>query len=95
MKGKGFAELPAVVRSLTAAHCVSANCISFWTSLGFAIKYEIIKEGQEFHICHSKHEITVKVKIDNPQVHLASKHISSKPCKAQSSSTGPVMSGSS
>lgn len=59
VRGKGFTDLPALVRSRTAATCAGAGSILFWTSLGFAVKYELVQEGQEFLICYGDHEITV------------------------------------
>ena len=50
-----------MVRSQTTANLVGAKCISFWTALGFAVKYELVKQGQTFQVCHSDHELTVCV----------------------------------
>lgn len=60
VRGKGFVDLPAVVRSRTSATCQGAHSLSFWTHLGFSVSYELVKKGFTFTIFYDDHELQVR-----------------------------------
>ena len=59
VRGKGYAELPALVRSHTRASLHGAHSLSFWTHLGFSVSYELEVKGSCFLVCHDAHELQV------------------------------------
>lgn len=66
VRGKGFVDLPAVVRSRTSATCQGAHSLSFWTHLGFSVSYELVKKGFTFTIFYDDHELQVLLCSVNP-----------------------------
>ncbi len=59
VRGKGFADLPAVVRSRTTAACQGHHSLSFWKHLGFKFSYELIKKGFSYLVYYDDFELEV------------------------------------
>ena len=59
VRGKGFADLPAVVRSRTTAACQGSHSLSFWKHLGFSVSYELVKKGFSYLVCYDDFELEV------------------------------------
>lgn len=66
VRGKGFAELPSVVRSRTTATCHGGHSLSFWMHLGFSISYELVKKGFKYTVCYDEFELQVLLCSVNP-----------------------------
>ncbi|KAL0035169.1 hypothetical protein WJX79_004429 [Trebouxia sp. C0005] len=59
VRGKGFADLPAVVRSRTTAACQGRHSLSFWKHLGFSVSYELVKKGFSYLVYSDDFELEV------------------------------------
>ena len=59
VKGKGYAELPAVVRNRTKAALHGSHSLSFWIHLGFSVSYELSRKGFSYHVYHDGFELQV------------------------------------
>jgi len=69
VRGKGFADLPAVVRSRTTAACQGRHSLSFWKHLGFSVSYELVKKGFSYTVYYDDFELEVL-----PQMWLYKSH---------------------
>ncbi|KAL3149132.1 hypothetical protein ABBQ32_001970 [Trebouxia sp. C0010 RCD-2024] len=59
VKGKGYAELPAVVRTRTKADVHGNHSLSFWIHLGFSVIYELRRKGFSYSVYHDGFELQV------------------------------------
>ena len=59
VKGKGYAELPAVVRARTKAALQGSHSLSFWIHLGFSVIYELQRKGFLYDVYHDGFELQV------------------------------------
>ncbi|KAL0054740.1 hypothetical protein WJX82_001753 [Trebouxia sp. C0006] len=60
VRGKGFADLPAVVRSRTTAACQGRHSLSFWKHLGFSVSYELVKKGFSYTVYYDDFELEAR-----------------------------------
>jgi hypothetical protein len=59
LRGKGVADAPATIRTVTEAGCSGEAVLQFWASLGFGVDYELIRIGRGFLVLHKQHEMQV------------------------------------
>ncbi|KAL0036026.1 hypothetical protein WJX77_011686 [Trebouxia sp. C0004] len=59
VRGKGFADLPAVVRSRTTAAYQGRHSLSLWKHLGFSVSYELVKKGFSYLVYYDDFELEV------------------------------------
>ena len=59
LRGRGVAELPAAVRTVTVAHCDGADVLAFWQAMGFWLDHEMIQEGHRFAL-ETTHQLQVR-----------------------------------
>ena len=63
-RGKGMAELPAIVRSVVIAACTGEQVLPFWRSMGFQPAFELLREGQRYLIMHAGAELQARAPSD-------------------------------
>ena len=51
-RGKGIADLPCTVRSVTVSACIGRQVPQFWSSLGFQPDFELLRVGARYLVMH-------------------------------------------
>lgn len=61
LRGKSNISLPATVRSVARSECRGDDVPAFWQTLGFTLRYQMLKEGRSYEVHHAGHCIEVTV----------------------------------
>ncbi len=48
LRGRGAADLPATVRSVTVAECSGQDLQAFWEGFGFKVVHELVQQGHRY-----------------------------------------------